>query len=207
MNVCLLIRKIMNLRMLLFAAVAFAATTLNAATPTFAPGGPLIIKDAQGQTVGQTMGPELVSVVINGRNVVLGVSRTRGLLDRGESLFFDQPNCNGTAYINRPSVQDYTYTPGEFAPDGTIRISPSFQGTSRVVASLYRDDIPECVNFTQTITALDTETGPNLKTQFHAPFVAVEGVIAPTAVPTNSPLYLLLLAASLVVAACMRLQR
>jgi len=194
----------MNARGTFFLIMLLAFSLLpSLQAQSFSPGGALVIRDSTGQVVGQSVGLGPVSVIINNHTVVLFVQRTR-LTDFGEGLYFAQPNCQGTAYINLATVPFITYTPGEFAPDGTVRVSPSFTPTSRAVNSRYTDQTQQCTNQNLTIQALDTEVGPNLKAQFSAPFAASA---APSAVPVNSIGFLLILVSGLAIFGVIRIAR
>lgn len=177
---------------------------------TFQPGGPVVLRDANQRLVGQMVDSNDVSVNINGHSVLLIARRSE--LTSGDGLWFDQLNCQGNAYITSATVSfGPPSTPAFFAPDGTVRISPSLQETTLTLKSHYSDiGVPLCQNQTFLLNALSTEVGPNLKSMFQPPFSMGEGTVnGPAAlsnVPTNSILYLALLLGILAVIAIVRLK-
>jgi hypothetical protein len=182
---------------------------LPAFAQTFAPGGSNVVRDSTGQIVGQYDAANnqkgTVSTVINGLPVYLDADRDR-LTIRNEAVFYDQPNCQGTTYL-----EDDAYgvtTPAAFTANGTVLISPTRPATSRVIASYYDDTSGQCTNNTLTIPADPTQAGPNMKTRFTAPFTIGPGVL-PTAivqVPTNGWLLLGAIFAAVTIIALLRLR-
>jgi len=128
------------------------------------------------------------------------------LHDFGEGLDFDQINCQGNAYINADPVRFYVTQPAEFAPDGTVRVAPTFDATTLTVRSHWADSVQQCTNQTLTIPALATEVGPNLRTLFTPPFSVIEGSVSPAPLPANNPKYVvgLLLVLSVIGLAMLR---
>lgn len=192
------------LHRLALAVFLFAAA---AGAQTFQPGGPMVLRDAQGRLVGQ-LEDDNVLVIINGRPTQL--IATHAKLTSAYVLYFDQPNCQGTALINQTSSSPVPIA--AFAPDGTVRVATSFDVVTRNTASFYNDrpQTPNCTNLSVPSSGLPTETGPNLKAMFQPPFSAVEGnVTTPVAlsnVPANSVIVLSVLLGLLAIAAILRLR-
>ncbi len=164
---------------------------------TFQPGGHLLLRDSGGTLIGQVVGNG-VSVVANGHNVILTPTPS-GLVGNIGTISFDQPNCQGTPFIDRAAALFSVSWPTEIIPDGTFRIASSLQGTTRTMTSDYNVALKQCSNFTRIITALPTELGPNLNAQFTTPFMVAPGVIptAPVAVPLTNRVVMFLLVLTL----------
>ena len=152
---------------------AVTALVLMQALPligqTALPGGELVVRDSAGQAVGQLITiehngtPASVSMIVNSRPVILTVQRSR--LMAPAALYYDQANCQGVAFINGdgPGGEGYLSTPAAFAPDGTIRISPSYAGAPHLIHGTYDDLFHNCTNQNlQVANSLPTESGPNL---------------------------------------------
>ena len=196
------------MRFRLVAAVVVAVLASSVRAQTFAPGGHLVVVDANGKVVGQFVPFQNalgVSVVVNGQATVLRVNRQR--LFENASLLFEQPNCQGNAYIETPS---FLWKSVAFAPDGSSRVASTTIAVTRTYQSLWRDEDQTCLNANapQTATMLPIEVGPNLKTLFAPPFTLAAGQAqASTATaPMNRPLLLGLLATSLAVLAVLRIR-
>ena len=176
---------------------------------TFAPGGPLEVRDSNGELVGNLIARGIVSVVINGHPTLLAVERSR-LTDFGPRLYFAGSNCTGTAYISGDSTVTGSPTiPAALAPDGTVRISPSFAGAPQTTLSYFHHPIGSCWNETnQLANALSTEVGPNLAAEFVPPFStsASASIASAAAVPFASIETLLALVAVIAVFALVRLR-
>jgi hypothetical protein len=150
---------------------------VSAGAQTYQPGGPLVVRDANGHVVGQYDAFGRVNILINGHPVLFDVEPARLALF-GVNLYFDQPNCQGTAYLDSAQFVSYVTTPAAFAPDGTVRIAPSRTSSSHLVASNYSDETSQCTNQAATLTtALATETGPAVRSAFTAPFAAAPGTL------------------------------
>ena len=103
-------------------------------------------------------------------------------------LFFDQPNCQGNAFVDSAGGPNSLYALAAIAPDGTIRIAVSHTGSTRIVNSQYDDNVNQtCTNQTLTLSgAVGTQMGPNLRTRFSPPF-SISSTATLTAVTANTP--------------------
>lgn len=181
-----------------YSFVTTAAVILALASPcngqSFSPGGNLLIRDANGQLVGQYLDADNgagVSVILNGHNVVLRIERQL-IRDNGALLYFDQPNCQGLAYLSAPTTFPWPET--AFAPDGTARIAASFNASPHTVSSSWRSDSQQCQNsVTVALPTLPTEIGPNVNALFTPPFTVTEGIASAAALPLNGPRFLMFL--------------
>jgi len=162
---------------------------------TFAPGGNTVVRDSNGQLIGQydaaTNQSAKVSTLINGLPVYFDLDRNELFLFNG-LLYFDQPNCQGNAFADNANWEGTVMTPAGFAPDGTVRVAPTRTTSSHVVASYYWNGTFPCTNQTSTITALATQVGPNMKTRFTAPFTIGPGTVASAIVEVPANHWLLL---------------
>jgi hypothetical protein len=169
-------------------AVVVLAASLSspALAQTFLPGGQLIVRDANNQTVGELISDNKVSVIINGHAVSLGVNRL-GLGDDGNTRYFDQPGCHGNVLIDWTQARYSVTTPFVFAPDGTMRIAPVMQPSSVLTLSYYNGG-DGCVNAAALKSVLATEAGPDVGHQFVAPFsVAPVSLLATAQAPILGP--------------------
>lgn len=173
---------------------------------TFAPGGNNVVRDSTGQVVGQYDGStsHLVSTVINGLPVYLDVERNK--LTIHSSLFYDQPNCQGTTFLG-DDIYGPT-TPAAVAADGTIYVAASRPATSRVIASFYDEPAGQCRNATLAVPTDPAQVGPNIKTRFTPPFTIGPGVLpaAIVEVPANGRLLLGSIFATVMIIALLRLR-
>jgi hypothetical protein len=195
---------------LILAASCFVLIAVPAIPQTFRPGGNNVVRDSAGQLIGQYDGSvvsdaALVSVVINGYPVYFDVDRNALGLPRGP-LYFDQPNCQGTAFLNSNAFIG-VLIPAVFAPDGTVRIAPSRTSSTRVMMSWFVDG-SSCVNETVAIAAIPTEAGPNMKTRFTPPFTVAPGAVPSVVVdvPASSRLLLGGIFAAVMLIALLRLR-
>ena len=192
-------------RLIFYAVVSsiIAAEMSPLFAQTFAPGGRFSVVDANGRLVGEYVGSREVFTLINGAPTVLLVTRSRlSSLD----LFFDQPGCQGQAFLGYS--QDEVETPAAFAPDGTVRLASSRVGASVTIRSRYIDRIPLCSDETSTLqNALPTEVGPNVKALFAPPFtLGASPGSASAAAPANSTWLIVTIVIALAILGIVRLR-
>jgi hypothetical protein len=195
----------MRFRVIIAAIVAGVITT--ALSPLYAqafePAGRFAVFDANGRSVGEYVGSGEVFTLINGAPVVLLVTRSSlSSLD----LFFDQPGCQGQAFLGY--AQDEVETPAAFAPDGTVRLASSRVGSTVTIRSRYIDRASLCSNETSSLAnALPSQPGPNLKALFAPPFTLGSApAFASASVPINGARFIAAIAIALSIIGIVRLR-
>jgi hypothetical protein len=150
---------------------------------TFQPGGAWIVRDANNKTIGEYVGANVVSTLVNGQPVGLLVTRLK--MTGNLTLWFDQPGCHGNAFVDLVGAQNNLDTPAAFAPDGTIRIAPYGPHSPIQAQSFWSESgSSACHDLAFSIDGLPaTEVGPNVRQQFQPPFSVVSVAQAPTLPP------------------------
>ena len=190
------------------AAVVVAVLASSVRAQTFAPGGHLVVVDANGKVVGQFVpGSQFggASVVLNGRPAVLSVRRDR-LVENGE-LRYEQPNCQGTPFMS-PIGSWELQVAVAIGPDGSAYM-PSQSIGSHTILSSWNDATQQCTAANpSTYPVVTAIVGPNVKSLFTPPFALVSGEAQASVAtaPINRPLLLGLLAISLAVLAVLRIR-
>jgi hypothetical protein len=86
----------------IFTLCCVAVITLPASADQAQPGGPLVVVDNQGQIVGQALEDGVVSTTVRGKVVLAYCRHDSVYVSRAYELYFDQPDCQGNAYVPIP---------------------------------------------------------------------------------------------------------
>jgi hypothetical protein len=180
--------RAVTLRTVGWMAASMLAAARVATGQSFQPGGPLMVRDSQGRIVGQLVGAYQVSAVVDGRVVLLAAFRG-GLTDPSVGLAFDQPDCQGNAFMLKRSTDYYMWTPAAFGPTGALHIvDHDTPAQVQTLVSFYQ-------NYTDSTTGQCTNQNPavypdavrTVQTSFQrnhfTPPLSVVPAVAPASVP------------------------
>jgi len=189
----------------LLVAVAARAQTVQ-------PGGPLVVRDARNRLVGQLVSAYAVSMVVNGKVVILGAFRD-GLTDQGAVLEFDQPNCQGNAFMLKSNVSGYLSTPEVWGPTGALHIIDlNTPVQTQMLMSYFQNTVIPSGQCTNQSALLATDAIPTVQTtfmrsQFTPPLSVAPALAGAAAVPGTGMIGLAAIAAGLAAVGLIRLMR
>jgi hypothetical protein len=169
------------------------------------PGGPLAVRDSQGRILGELVSAYQVSMVVDGKIVILGAFRN-GLTDQSTGIGFDQPDCQGNPFMLKRSVGYFLATPAAFGPTGALHvIDNNAPAQTQTLASFYQNFNPptpgQCLNQTPIVydDAVPTVQTSFQQSHFTPPLSVVQAASAAAAVPVGGRLGLAVLIAGLAV--------